>query len=106
MSTVAASTLALPPAPVQPIPQKDRLVTLAGSLHDGVTEIPTDQRTFVVRSDPNASVTVSLQERILNGAVSEAVTLTFTPYNCIQAAKAGGPITVSSVVYEPEKPAA
>jgi hypothetical protein len=91
---IAVCGITFPPAPQQPIPQQDRLVNFIGTASDGEIEVSAQEQRVIVRATPQATVVVSIRERLQNGAISGPVSLTFTPWASIQANAATGEITV------------
>ena len=98
---VAVCQVQLPTAPVQQIDQKDRQVAVTGCLPvDSVADIPTAQVDLTIRALPDAQVKVEVRERLVNGNVSDPVSLTFQPLALVKSTPATGPIIVTAVTFE------
>ena len=98
---VAVCQVQLPAAPAQAIDQKDRQVVVTGCLPaDSTSDVPTAQTDLTVRALPDSQVKIEVRERLVNGNLSDPVSLAFQPTAMVKPVPAAGPIVVTSVTFE------
>ena len=82
----ATIEITLPPAPAQSIEQAKRIVTIAGSSNDGSHDVAIGVAApILINAALDAQVSVSVAEVLANGRQSPPCTVSFTPYERIEA---------------------
>ena len=89
VAKVATVEITLPPAPSQSIEQAKRIVTIAGSSNDGSQDVAIGVAApILINAALDAQVSVCVAEVLANGRQSPPCTVSFTPYERIEAVAA------------------